>query len=415
MARKNVPSSMNAHRHDIPADEELWICLDIGGANVRASKCRDVDYAPTAVAALNSPDAQGGYGYKWGWDALKIIKANPTKYTLYTHMKHVLAQLVMDGMSDETLYNDEEPNASKESGDGTPMALERAKVELHGHDLDNMARFFVNELARSVLLQHAEECPVIVLCSVPCHFDPRRASRYTRNLNAIFPDNAVLRELVEDAKSNIAELEDSEVLPTIDQQTWEKMWVEVRKQDNELNLRRGEVISAHLKEHNNEGTITLTGGAWSSMTLRSHLEETLRAAVPKVNLQFVADSYESSASRKSFDHVLHGLQLVAEDPTHATASTAQHNLFMVDHVNPSMNQEEVRYIWAWKLGAAFDEIATQPEINWKPTLPIPMYLSITTGLDEQFEIDLSFRTSVTPPKLCERANKGAFNLPMTPT
>ncbi|KAK4899852.1 hypothetical protein LTR49_027575 [Elasticomyces elasticus] len=137
MARNNATA--RSSMFSIPADEELWICLDIGGANVRASKCRvgpgrpklnnssferikrwpgsskDVDYAPTAVAALNKPDAQGGYGYKWGWDALKSMKTNPTKYTLYTHMKHVLAQSVMDGTSDGILYDDAdaEPDANE--------------------------------------------------------------------------------------------------------------------------------------------------------------------------------------------------------------------------------------------------------------------------------------------------------------
>ncbi|KAK6398309.1 hypothetical protein LTR81_025615 [Elasticomyces elasticus] len=518
MARKTgARSSMNANRCNIPADEELWICLDIGGANVRASKCRagsgtskldhssferikrwpgsskDVDFAPTAVAALNKPDAQGEYGYKWGWDALKSVKTNPTKYTLYTHMKHVLAQSIMDGASDEILYDDAEPDANEECDDGTPIALERKKADKHGHDLDNMARFLITELS-TVLLKHAEECAVIVLCSVPCHFDLRRASQYTRNLNLLFPDNTVLRpvdeataavlagargdeasapvqgmhtvadcgstttdiatlsvatkfikvveprshwlgsnsindaadkvlecvegqlaldrcrELVEEAKSNIADVGDLDLLPTVDPQTWERLWAEVRKQDNELNLKRGEVVLAHLKEHNKDGTITLTRGASSSTTLRVHLEKTLRAAVPGVELHFVADDYESSASRKSFDHVLHGLQLVAKDPSHATASTASHNLFVVDHLNGSMDKEEVRYIWAWKLGAAFDEISTQPEIQWKPTQPIPMWLTIAPGPDEQFEIDLSFSTSVTQPKLCDRDVRGAFNV-----
>ncbi|KAK4899853.1 hypothetical protein LTR49_027576 [Elasticomyces elasticus] len=146
------------------------------------------------------------------------------------------------------------------------------------------------------------------------------------------------------------------------------------------------------------------------MTLRIHLEETLRAAVPGVELNFVADNYESSANRKSFDHVLHGLQLVAEGPIHATALTALRNLFVVDHLDGSMHKEEVRYIWARKLGAAFDEISTQPEIQWKPTQPIPMWLTIAPGPDEQFEIDLSFSTSVTQPKLCDRDVRDAFNL-----
>ncbi|KAK4887934.1 hypothetical protein LTR49_028914, partial [Elasticomyces elasticus] len=146
------------------------------------------------------------------------------------------------------------------------------------------------------------------------------------------------------------------------------------------------------------------------MTLRVHLEKTLRASVPGVELHFVADDYESSASRKSFDHVLHGLQLVAEDPSHATASTASHNLFMVDHLDGSMDKEEVRYMWAWKLGAAFDEISTQPELQWKPTQPIPMWLTIAPGPDEQFEIGLSFSTSVTPPNMCDRDLPNAFNV-----
>ncbi|KAK4906094.1 hypothetical protein LTR49_024698 [Elasticomyces elasticus] len=183
----------------------------------------------------------------------------------------------------------------------------------------------------------------------------------------------------------------------VESQTWERLWAEVRKQDNELNVKRGEVILALLEEHNKDGTITLTGGASSSMTLRSH---------PEKRCEQPCQMWNYILLQTTMNH----LQAGKEDPIRATSSTASHNLFVVDHLDGKIHKEEIRYIWAWKSGAASDEISTQPEIQWKPTQSIPMWLTIAPGPDEQFEIDLSFSTSVTPPKLCDRDVRDAFNV-----